>query len=75
MEQIMKLLTASDCTANSGLTGHKKAHKCALPARWRSGDAEDCKSLHPGSIPGRASTKFSVKDGSDAPYAAARPKS
>ena len=27
----------------------------AIEARWRSGDAEDCKSLHPGSIPGRAS--------------------
>ena len=25
-------------------------------ARWRSGDAADCKSVHPGSIPGRAST-------------------
>jgi hypothetical protein len=24
-------------------------------ASWRSGDAEDCKSLHPGSIPGEAS--------------------
>lgn len=27
-------------------------------ARWRSGDAADCKSVHPGSIPGRASTTF-----------------
>ena len=26
------------------------------PASWRSGYAEDCKSLHPGSIPGVAST-------------------
>ena len=26
-----------------------------LPARWRSGYAEDCKSLHAGSIPARAS--------------------
>ena len=25
-------------------------------ASWRSGYAEDCKSLHPGSIPGEAST-------------------
>lgn len=24
-------------------------------ASWRSGDAEDCKSLYPGSIPGEAS--------------------
>ena len=24
-------------------------------ASWRSGDAEDCKSSHPGSIPGEAS--------------------
>ncbi len=28
-------------------------------ASWRSGDAEDCKSLHPGSIPGEASIIFS----------------
>ena len=27
-------------------------------ARWRSGYAEDCKSLHAGSIPARASTQF-----------------
>ncbi len=27
-------------------------------ARWRSGYVEDCKSSHPGSIPGRASKKF-----------------
>ena len=26
-------------------------------ASWRSGYAEDCKSLHPGSIPGEASSK------------------
>ena len=26
-------------------------------ASWRSGDAEDCKSLYPGSIPGEASKK------------------
>ncbi len=29
-------------------------------ARWRSGDAEDCKSLHPSSILGRASKQFIV---------------
>ncbi len=27
-----------------------------MKASWRSGYAEDCKSLHPGSIPGEAST-------------------
>jgi hypothetical protein len=27
-------------------------------ATWRSGYAEDCKSLYPGSIPGVASTVF-----------------
>lgn len=27
-----------------------------IGARWRSGDVEDCKSSHPGSIPGRASS-------------------
>ena len=30
-------------------------------ASWRSGYAEDCKSLHPGSIPGEAST-FDFRD-------------
>src|SRR5690606_8652050 len=31
-------------------------------ASWRSGDAEDCKSLHPGSIPGEASNfRFPVR--------------
>jgi hypothetical protein len=30
----------------------------AIGARWRSGDVEDCKSSHPGSIPGRASSEF-----------------
>ncbi len=28
-------------------------------ASWRSGDAEDCKSLYPGSIPGEASIRTS----------------
>ena len=28
---------------------------CHTEARWRSGYAEDCKSLHAGSIPARAS--------------------
>lgn len=37
------------------LTGGEKPSICAATARWRSGYAEDCKSLHPGSIPGRAS--------------------
>lgn len=30
-------------------------HIAAAEASWRSGYAEDCKSLHPGSIPGEAS--------------------
>jgi hypothetical protein len=29
-----------------------------IEASWRSGYAEDCKSLHPGSIPGEASKFF-----------------
>ena len=39
-----------------GLTSFEKAGKGSAPARWRSGYAEDCKSLHAGSIPARAST-------------------
>ncbi len=31
----------------------------AVEASWRSGYAEDCKSLHPGSIPGEASSNKS----------------
>ncbi len=37
--------------------GHAFASK-AFEASWRSGYAEDCKSLHPGSIPGEASINF-----------------
>ena len=57
------LLTGSDPSANPdkrGLDGRAKHQHLraltGLEARWRSGDAEDCKSLHPGSIPGRASS-------------------
>ncbi len=32
-----------------------------VEARWRSGDAEDCKSSHAGSIPARASRHIVVK--------------
>ncbi len=31
-------------------------------ARWRSGYAEDCKSLHAGSIPARASTSRATRE-------------
>jgi hypothetical protein len=31
-------------------------------ASWRSGYAEDCKSLHPGSIPGEASSLLNLPD-------------
>ena len=31
-----------------------------IEARWRSGDVEDCKSSHPGSIPGRASNLYII---------------
>src|SRR5690349_21857755 len=43
----------------AGLTGQGADACIAAPpkrgARWRSGHAEDCKSLHAGSIPARAS--------------------
>ena len=32
-----------------------------VEASWRSGYAEDCKSLHPGSIPGEASIPLSTE--------------
>ena len=37
-------------------------HRMGSEARWRSGDAEDCKSLYAGSIPARASTSFPMRD-------------
>ena len=40
----MTLQTAVDSSENSVLTHPKKPSKCAVLARWRSGDAEDCKS-------------------------------
>ncbi len=36
--------------------GAQKTSEIRAVARWRSGYAEDCKSLHAGSIPARAST-------------------
>lgn len=39
-------------------TGWRFADMSAHGASWRSGYAEDCKSLHPGSIPGEASSWF-----------------
>jgi hypothetical protein len=41
------------------LTQKAKPPTCGVPARWRSGYAEDCKSLHAGSIPARASIHIS----------------
>ena len=45
-------------TGSKGLTRRAPSRQSASlsPARWRSGYAEDCKSLHAGSIPARAST-------------------
>ncbi len=39
-----------------GLATIKQIQHTSRMASWRSGYAEDCKSLHPGSIPGEAST-------------------
>src|SRR4051812_45301238 len=50
--------SSKDQPTNAGLD-HRltlRPKHAALPARWRSGYAEDCKSLHAGSIPARAST-------------------
>jgi len=40
------------------LPSGETCYRLALSASWRSGYAEDCKSLHPGSIPGEASNKM-----------------
>ncbi len=42
------------------LNPRHRSNRRACEASWRSGDAEDCKSLYPGSIPGEASKKFST---------------
>ena len=39
----------------AALTRRPRAPRGPREASWRSGHAEDCKSLHPGSIPGEAS--------------------
>ena len=38
-----------------------RLNQIALEATWRSGDAADCKSANPGSIPGVASTLFTPR--------------
>ena len=46
------------------LTQRDAPRTCLFPpsaARWRSGYAEDCKSLHAGSIPARASTHIELR--------------
>ena len=45
-------------SALRAIQGHHSRRKSLInkKASWRSGYAEDCKSLHPGSIPGEAST-------------------
>ena len=53
----------SDCKAQIQSLGTRSCTTCDAflsqrEARWRSGDAEDCKSLHAGSIPARASIKM-----------------
>ena len=48
----------TDRSADSIPPAPQKDHFSAGAARWRSGYAEDCKSLHAGSIPARASTQF-----------------
>ena len=55
------------------LVGRFRANRCTCTgthtgeARWRSGDAEDCKSLHAGSIPARASTSLYMANFLDRP--------
>ena len=43
-----------------------------IKARWRSGYAPDCKSVYPGSIPGRASNLLTAFSG--AGYGAPKPR-
>ena len=50
-----------DLAANHGLTAEAKARIGAALARWRSGDAADCKSVYAGSIPARASNLKMVR--------------
>ena len=55
----MKPFESMPCrrTMNLAIAGRAAARLRIGMASWRSGYAEDCKSLHPGSIPGEASIK------------------
>ena len=54
---ILAAITFARLTRNWTQPIEQPVAACGM-ASWRSGYAEDCKSLHPGSIPGEAS-KFS----------------
>ena len=70
--EIGKICSPSQCGENSLPSGGNAACRPRYPlltgrvyvssskASWRSGYAEDCKSLHPGSIPGEASKLHSL---------------
>ena len=45
-------------SAADRLEAAARTFDAAFGARWRSGDAPDCKSVYAGSIPARASTQF-----------------
>jgi hypothetical protein len=49
------LLQGSVARPRAPLLDIARSRKREHTASWRSGYAEDCKSLHPGSIPGEAS--------------------
>jgi hypothetical protein len=54
-----KILCPAYCAPNGFvLNAAHHLSKHALRASWRSGYAVDCKSMHPGSIPGEASIFF-----------------
>ena len=51
------------CYSRSPLRPWPQASECRREATWRSGDAADCKSVNPGSIPGVASTHLPPNSG------------
>jgi hypothetical protein len=47
------------CSLSAFILNPRRPRQSGHEASWRSGYAEDCKSLHPGSIPGEASNFLS----------------
>ena len=57
---MIEIAKRTDCHCEMKSLGALSPRKSAPEARWRSGDAADCKSVYAGSIPARASNTLSA---------------